>query len=489
MKRFTKILILAITLASGYFYPGYESQNVLAEPEKISVMLANNRDYFPVLHDVIDRARESVKVVLFQARYYLAYPGSSTNVVLLDLVQAAERGVDVTIILDATAWNKQSSDLNRLTGQLLQKRGVKVFYDHPDITTHDKLVLVDGHRVIIGSSNWTNWSFERNNEANILIDDKGIYQEYLEEFNRLLKESSSTYPFNAPQIESTDPNLESYDLAGVSGTVAYTRPGQREKTMDLVLTDSTVVNVHRDITETMVFIDSTCFSRLPGQTVTMRSTIRRGQCEAIDIFVPGIKQKFFQLALSVEEEEQLDRNTEYEERWFKADRIVPINRADYFDQVHNILKEADQRVWVVMLDSRYYDQKPSYARKTTRQEPPSLTNILRADLIDAEKRDVDVIFIYDKKSRSLNNDSKKFLRPVLEAGAELYQDRPAVTTHAKMLVVDDDTVILGSTNWTYPALEENNESAVYIVSKEINAAYAKYVRQVIQECKLVSNFE
>jgi len=40
------------------------------------------------------------------------------------------------------------------------------------------------------------------------------------------------------------------------------------------------------------------------------------------------------------------------------------------------------------------------------------------------------------------------------------------------------STIVGSTNWTYYALEENNETSVVIKSDEINMAYRKYFLKI-----------
>jgi phosphatidylserine/phosphatidylglycerophosphate/cardiolipin synthase-like enzyme len=68
-----------------------------------------------------------------------------------------------------------------------------------------------------------------------------------------------------------------------------------------------------------------------------------------------------------------------------------------------------------------------------------------------------------------------FLARLREAGGKVYEDSPDVTTHAKVLIVDDDYTVVGSTNWSLPALEENNETAVVIESQDINGHYADFI--------------
>ena len=52
------------------------------------------------------------------------------------------------------------------------------------------------------------------------------------------------------------------------------------------------------------------------------------------------------------------------------------------------------------------------------------------------------------------------------------------TTHAKLMVVDGQLSLLGSTNWTYYALTNNNETSVLVRSKEVARAFGDYFNQV-----------
>jgi phosphatidylserine/phosphatidylglycerophosphate/cardiolipin synthase-like enzyme len=46
------------------------------------------------------------------------------------------------------------------------------------------------------------------------------------------------------------------------------------------------------------------------------------------------------------------------------------------------------------------------------------------------------------------------------------------------MVVDGESTLLGSTNWTYYALTNNNEVSVLIQSKEVAKALLDYFHQV-----------
>ena len=65
-------------------------------------------------------------------------------------------------------------------------------------------------------------------------------------------------------------------------------------------------------------------------------------------------------------------------------------------------------------------------------------------------------------------------------GVPVFFDDPAVYTHAKVIVIDKETVIIGSHNWTRAALTRNNEASVLIRSKE----YAKQLLDELHQIKL-----
>jgi phosphatidylserine/phosphatidylglycerophosphate/cardiolipin synthase-like enzyme len=65
-----------------------------------------------------------------------------------------------------------------------------------------------------------------------------------------------------------------------------------------------------------------------------------------------------------------------------------------------------------------------------------------------------------------------------EGGVKVIYDSLSKTNHAKWMVVDGESTLLGSTNWTYYALTNNNEVSVLIQSKELAKALLDYFHQV-----------
>jgi phosphatidylserine/phosphatidylglycerophosphate/cardiolipin synthase-like enzyme len=167
------------------------------------VTILSNRDYFPVVHRLFQEAERSIRVMMFSARYYTEKPRfagdiehepgthwSDTNVLLDDLVEAAERGVDVKLILDSSSWNESNTELNEIFGRILVERGVPVYMDDPEVTTHTKLILVDDDLVVVGSTNWSYYALDTNNETSVFLRSPEISRDYHEFFSEVLDNSS-----------------------------------------------------------------------------------------------------------------------------------------------------------------------------------------------------------------------------------------------------------------------------------------------------------
>lgn len=88
------------------------------------------------------------------------------------LATTAARGVDVTVLLDAGKDALTGDeDRNRDAVAWFTAHGVKVVRDELDITTHAKVLIVDGRFLLMGSHNWTRSALSRNREGSVLIDD------------------------------------------------------------------------------------------------------------------------------------------------------------------------------------------------------------------------------------------------------------------------------------------------------------------------------
>ena len=75
--------------------------------------------------------------------------------------------------------------MNEKVKNILTRNGIKVYLDSENVTTHSKLIVVDGRYSIVGSTNWSYYALSKNNETNVLIDSEEVAKEYIKYFEEL----------------------------------------------------------------------------------------------------------------------------------------------------------------------------------------------------------------------------------------------------------------------------------------------------------------
>jgi phosphatidylserine/phosphatidylglycerophosphate/cardiolipin synthase-like enzyme len=111
------------------------------------------------------------------------------------------------------------------------------------------------------------------------------------------------------------------------------------------------------------------------------------------------------------------------------------------------------------------------------QYQDSLSNALVDAVAAAAGRGLDVrVLIDDCRLYADSADANLAAALVFrERGVPVRFDDPAETTHAKLVIIDGETVVLGSTNWNYYSLERNVETNVALIGiPEVAAPYEAF---------------
>ncbi len=95
------------------------------------------------------------------------------------------------------------------------------------------------------------------------------------------------------------------------------------------------------------------------------------------------------------------------------------------------------------------------------------TPIAKALLV-ARKRNVDVQIILDKSQSKQSYSSYTFFQ---NQGISVYIDSAHAIAHNKIIIIDQETIITGSFNFTKAAEEKNAENLLIIKSKELAKIY------------------
>ena len=149
------------------------------------VQLVMDAQYFQIAKKMIQEAKSTIQVMMFEMGYYEKYPSTPSNLLIKELIEAKKRGVKIEVILEVKEEADRTSERNRHTGKILSEGGVEVIYDPLFKTTHAKWMVVDGQLSLVGSANWTHYALTNNNEVSVLIRSKEIAKELIDYFNKV----------------------------------------------------------------------------------------------------------------------------------------------------------------------------------------------------------------------------------------------------------------------------------------------------------------
>ena len=103
-------------------------------------------------------------------------------------------------------------------------------------------------------------------------------------------------------------------------------------------------------------------------------------------------------------------------------------------------------------------------------------NPLWDEILAAHERGVRVRVVLDESdwATSITERNRPTLEYLVGHGIAARFDDPAVTTHAKLAIVDRTTVILGSTNWNRYAFADQEQANVRITNSEAGEAFSAW---------------
>ncbi len=176
-----KVILALLFLFPLYTFCAQHSFGLPAE----DVQLVLNDQYFQVAKKMIQEAKHSIHVMMFEMGYYDEHPNTLSNLLIEELIHARKRGVKVEVILEVKEGEDRTTKRNRHSGRILSERGVEVIYDSLSKTTHAKLIVVDGRLTLLGSTNWTYYALTNNNEVSVVIRSKEVAKGLVDYFNQV----------------------------------------------------------------------------------------------------------------------------------------------------------------------------------------------------------------------------------------------------------------------------------------------------------------
>ena len=147
------------------------------------------------------------------------------------LLSAYKKGIDVKVMMDDEQTETESSIVSPLKSAGLLKTD-----NNKSALMHNKFAVIDGSKVLTGSTNWTENCLFYNNNNSIFITSGKLAADYTTEFNEMWNgKFGSSSPANTPYPHVTlgttdiqcyfapEDNVEDHIVSEISSAKSYTR--------------------------------------------------------------------------------------------------------------------------------------------------------------------------------------------------------------------------------------------------------------------------
>jgi phosphatidylserine/phosphatidylglycerophosphate/cardiolipin synthase-like enzyme len=133
---------------------------------------------------VVCAVKGAQRQILVEAYSFTSEP------IAIALIEAERRGVDVEVILDKSQEQARGTEAD-----LIIESGIPTYTDSAYRIAHDKVMIIDGTRVITGSFNFTK-SAEDFNAENLLVisNDPPLAEQYTASWRQHLAQSHPFHP-------------------------------------------------------------------------------------------------------------------------------------------------------------------------------------------------------------------------------------------------------------------------------------------------------
>lgn len=132
------------------------------------------REYPDEIIKMVKASKVSIKILMYDWRWYSHQPGARIQKLNNAIVQAVKRGVDVKAVLN-----------NKSILKILNAQGIKAISTNTCRTMHAKIVIVDEKDLFVGSHNFSINGFEINHEISLHSQDQFMISRCLTFFNNL----------------------------------------------------------------------------------------------------------------------------------------------------------------------------------------------------------------------------------------------------------------------------------------------------------------
>jgi phosphatidylserine/phosphatidylglycerophosphate/cardiolipin synthase-like enzyme len=135
----------------------------------------------------------------------------------------------------------------------------------------------------------------------------------------------------------------------------------------------------------------------------------------------------------------------------------------YFDYLIDEIKKAKKSISISMFYFSYFKDKNSETSRIISSIENAVKNNIEVKVILDRDRPTDIYSSYKA--------NKKRFEQLKRIGVSVKLDKKEVASHAKLVIIDNEKVIIGSHNWTFGSFAKYEETSVAIDSKDLAIEY------------------
>lgn len=186
-------------------------RNIKTDESIISIYFSpKSKTYDNAIKELLQNAQEYIYIPIF----YLTHKDLSK-----ELIYAHKRGVEIRIILDASAARNRYS-----MHKILKENGIKVKVENFGGKMHAKSIIIDDKYFISGSMNLTKAGNIRNDENTIIVQNEKLTKQYKKYFLTLWNSIPDKYLSYDPNPESLESGQSCFD--GIDNDFDHTVDGK-----------------------------------------------------------------------------------------------------------------------------------------------------------------------------------------------------------------------------------------------------------------------
>ena len=132
------------------------------------------KNYPKMVIPLIDKAVNSIKIVVFDWRWYGEDPANPCQLFNASIVRACKRGVNIQACVNSNA-----------IALPLRENGINVKIPISKNLIHTKFIIIDDAFLIMGSHNFSQAAFTTNFETSVVLDDPLQINDFVLFFNNI----------------------------------------------------------------------------------------------------------------------------------------------------------------------------------------------------------------------------------------------------------------------------------------------------------------